>query len=99
VLGLELRVEGTRLRFLHGGDLLPDADELIAKLGAMVDDLSTRHRADAERTTDLERRLATEAQRATTEAQRATTEAQRADTLEKQLAAVREENERLKSRR
>jgi septal ring factor EnvC (AmiA/AmiB activator) len=83
-----VRVEGTKLRFLHGEVPLPDADELVAKLSAMVDDLSTRHRREAELATqqiaDLERRLATEVRRA--------------DSLEKQLAAVREENERLKRR-
>jgi Uma2 family endonuclease len=88
VLGLDLRVEGARLRFLYGEAPLPDAHELVAKLGAMVDDLSTRHRADAEQATqqiaDLERRLAAEAQRA--------------EDLAKQLAAVREENDRLKRR-
>jgi hypothetical protein len=93
VLGLDLRVEGTRLRFLHGEVPLPDAHELVAKLGAMVEDLSTRHRAEAEQATqqiaDLERRLATEVRRAADEARRA-------DSLEKQLAAAREENERLK---
>jgi Uma2 family endonuclease len=37
VLGLDLALEGTRLRFYSGNALLPDADEMITKLGAMLD--------------------------------------------------------------
>lgn len=57
VLGLDLAVEGVRLRFYHGGEPLPEAEELIAKLGHMVEDLTARHRAEAERAAALEREL------------------------------------------
>ena len=67
VLGLDLAVEGSRLRFFRGAEPLPDADELITKLGEMVDDLSARRRADAERA-DLEARRAAELQRQLAEA-------------------------------
>ncbi len=54
VLGLELGVEDGRLRFFSGTASLPDAEELISKLGNMVDSLSTReailaHELEAER--------------------------------------------------
>jgi hypothetical protein len=96
VLGLDLEFEGDRVRFVRAEHPLPDTGGLIAKLGAMVDDLSTRRRAEAERTSDLERRAADLERCLATEAQRATTEAQRASELEKQLGAAREEIERLK---
>ncbi len=36
VLGLDLALDGTRLRFFAGTALLEDADEMIARLGSML---------------------------------------------------------------
>jgi hypothetical protein len=72
VLGLELRIEGTKLRFFHGAAAVPDANEMIRSLEKMVDDVELRiaaaeehaHLADeraeeeARLRADAERRLA-----------------------------------------
>ncbi len=42
VLGLELAVEGSKLRFFSGTAKLEEADELIARLGVMLDDVLAR---------------------------------------------------------
>jgi hypothetical protein len=42
VLGLDLRLEGTRLRFFSGTAAIPDASELIHSLEKMVDDVELR---------------------------------------------------------
>jgi len=42
VLGLDLRIEGTRLRFFSGTAAIPDASELIHSLEKMVDDVELR---------------------------------------------------------
>lgn len=58
VLGLALAVQGKRLRFLHGADVLPDAEELIEALGRRVEDLAARRRGDADRADAEARRRA-----------------------------------------
>lgn len=58
VLGLELAVEGEKLRFLYGQAAILEADELIAKLGTMLDEVIA-HQQDAEaRAAELEQKLA-----------------------------------------
>ncbi|MBI4701121.1 MAG: Uma2 family endonuclease [Deltaproteobacteria bacterium] len=57
-LGLELALEGDRLRFYHGLAALPDADELIARLDAGVAAAKERAESEAQRAEDAERRLA-----------------------------------------
>jgi Uma2 family endonuclease len=57
VLGLDLVIEGSTLRFLYGMAPVPEAEELVAKLESMVADLLAR----AE---DAEKRAAAEAERA-----------------------------------
>ena len=58
VLGLELAVVGQRLRFFVNGSLVPDAEELVARLQSIADERLTalddaeRQRADAERQRD-----------------------------------------------
>jgi hypothetical protein len=42
VLGLGLSMEGGRIRFFSGSAPLPEAEELIARLGKMVDDIVLR---------------------------------------------------------
>jgi Uma2 family endonuclease len=85
VLGLELRVEGERLRFLVADAELPAADELIANLEGFVD--------------DLESRLVAAEERATEEAHRATEEARRAEAAEARLREALAELEQLKRER
>lgn len=85
VLGLDLAIEGNRLRLFHGTAALDEADDLIGRLGSMVDGLlAKREEAEA---------------RAMAEAARATAEAARADEAEKRLADALAEIERLKRER
>jgi Uma2 family endonuclease len=68
VLGLDLRIEGNRLRFYHAAMALPDSNELIRSLERMVDDVEARLRAAEERAAE-EARLREEAERKLAEAQ------------------------------
>jgi Uma2 family endonuclease len=81
VLGLDLTVEGSKLRFFYGMAPVPEAEELVAKLQTMVDGLHARAE-EAE-------------QRAAIEAERAEAAATRADELERRLVKTREETLRL----
>jgi hypothetical protein len=63
VLGLELQLEGERLRFYHGRAPLPEADELISTLERMVEGVEQRR-------TELEQQLAEEARLRAEETQR-----------------------------
>jgi Uma2 family endonuclease len=92
VLGLDLMVEGSKLRFFHGTAALPEADELITKLGSMLNDVIASKEA-------AEQRADAEAKRADAEAKRADAEAKRAATLERQLAEALAESDRRKRRR
>jgi len=62
VLGLDLVVEGAKLRFFHGTAPLEEADELIGRLGSMVDELIAK-KEDAERLLEDERAAKEEALR------------------------------------
>jgi len=56
VLGLDLGIEGDRLRFYYGTAALPETEELVAKLETMVDDLvERRHNERKERELERER--------------------------------------------
>lgn len=82
VLGLDLVLDGDRLRFFAGNALLEDADERISRLGAMLDKVLARE-------DDLAARLA--------EAQQLREDEQlRREDAERQLAEARAEIERLK---
>jgi hypothetical protein len=66
VLGLDLTIEGSKLRFFYGMAPVPEAEELVAKLQTMVDGLHARaeeaeQRAaiETERADELERQLVT----------------------------------------
>jgi len=78
VLGLDLMVEGSKLRFLYGMAEVPEAEELVGKLQSKVDDLLAR----AE---EAEKRAAAKAERAAAEAERAAAEAERASALQQKL--------------
>ncbi len=82
VLGLDLALEGSRLRFFAGNAALDDADEMIARLGAMLDEVMAGQ-------DDLAGKLAEE-QRLREEEQRLREDA------EEQLAKALAEIERLK---
>jgi Uma2 family endonuclease len=58
VLGLDLTLEGTRLRFLLGMAPIPEHEELIAKLGAMLDDALVKKQAVEETAASLQQELA-----------------------------------------
>lgn len=110
VLGLDLMIQGGRIRFFCGTAMLPEADELIARLGGMVNEAATL-REDAERHADREARRAEreaaradeatqraqESQaRAEEEARRAEAVAERADLAERRLAEALSELHKLK---
>lgn len=82
VLGLDMVLEGDRLRFLHGNDVVLEAEELITRLGVALNEALVS-KEDAER-------------RAQAEAERAQAEAERASLLEKELAEARAELDRLR---
>lgn len=74
VLGLEVALEGDRLRFFHGLAPLPETTELLARLGSMVGDLESRIE-EAERLLDEERRRAEDEKQRAQEAERRLAEA------------------------
>jgi Uma2 family endonuclease len=99
VLGLELAVEGERLRFFAGTAPLLDANERIAKLGLTLDEVLARQK-EAERRANAEAaRADAEAAYASAETARADAEAARADAMAQQLAEALAEIERLKQGR
>jgi Uma2 family endonuclease len=99
VLGLDLRVEGTRLRFYHASAPIPDANELIQSLQRMVDDVEQRMTAAEERAAEEAQLRAEEAQlRAEAEQKLAETERRLAD-VERRLAEASAEVERLRAGR
>jgi len=99
ILGLELAVEGERLRFYTGTAAVLDANERIAKLGLTLDEVVAR-KEDAERRARDEavRAAEAEAERDTAVSGRAI-EAARADAAELKLAEALAEIERLKQGR
>jgi hypothetical protein len=56
VLGLDIVLEGDRLRFFHGTAPLHEADDLIRKLDQMVDDLLRKREAAEQRADAAEKR-------------------------------------------
>lgn len=57
LLDLELVLDGDRLRFFHGSAPLLDAQELVSRLSAMVDDSVRRAEEEAQRAERLAARL------------------------------------------
>jgi Uma2 family endonuclease len=76
VLGLDLALEGGRVRFYYGSAPLLDAAELLGRLEAMMDDLTT-HKEAAERDKEEAERGKEEAERGKEEAERGKEEAER----------------------
>lgn len=60
VLGLDLTIEGTKLRFFSGNAPLEDADERIARLGSMINEVIAHKEEALLRNEDLEGQLARE---------------------------------------
>ncbi|MCU0693330.1 MAG: Uma2 family endonuclease [Polyangiaceae bacterium] len=103
VLGLDLAMEGDRIRFYFGTAPLPEAEELVAKLETMVDDLVrrreeeqhdlARERRERERAEQERERAEQERERAEQERERAEQERQaaqrRVEELEAELATLR----------
>jgi hypothetical protein len=89
VLGLDLALDGPRLRFYAGNAPLADADEMVARLGSMLDDLIARQE-------DLTAKLA-EAEQGREEAEQEREEAeQEREEARRLLAEALAEIERLK---
>jgi Uma2 family endonuclease len=81
VLGLDLAMADGRVRFFHGSAPLPEAEELIVRLGVMVDDIVRREQATLEQ-------LEAETRRADDAAARADDAAARAERLGARLRAL-----------
>ncbi len=63
VLGLELQLQGERLRFYLGRAPLPEAEEMIVTLEQMVEEAEEHRAEEARLRADLEQQLAEEARR------------------------------------
>jgi hypothetical protein len=99
VLGLDLVIEDSRLRFYAGNAPLLETDELITRLNAMMDQVVVK-RFEAEGQAEDERRRADqERAQAEDERRRADAEKRRADDAEEQLAKALIEIKRLQERR
>jgi Uma2 family endonuclease len=92
VLGLDLALDGEKLRFYHGLAPLPESVELIARLGSMLNDVEARME-EAERRADEAERLAEES------ARHAEENARRAQESEARLSEALAEIARLKRER
>jgi Uma2 family endonuclease len=112
ILGLDLALDGARLRFFFGTAPLPDADELVDRATSMVDAIvekkeqaerraeeeARRAEEEARRAEEEARRAEEEARRAEEEARRAEEEARRAEELARNLAEAMAELERLRGK-
>jgi Uma2 family endonuclease len=99
VLGLDLALEGTRLRFFSGTAPLPDAEELVERLESMVQGLVAT-REEAVTLLEQEReRAEQERERAEQERERAEQEHERAEAAERRVAELEAELQRLMAQR
>jgi Uma2 family endonuclease len=97
VLGLELRVEGERLRFYAGTAAVLDASERIEKLALTLDDVVARKEEAERRAREETERADAEAERANAEAEQRRIESARADAAEQKLAEALAEIARLRA--
>ncbi|MDX2088816.1 MAG: Uma2 family endonuclease [Kofleriaceae bacterium] len=97
VLGLDVQVEGNRLRFLAGSAVLLETDELVVRLEGLLLETMLRAEEEARRAAEHAQRATLEARRAEEEARRAEEEARRADRAEAELERLRAEMERLRA--
>lgn len=89
VLGLDLALEGERVRFYHGSAKLLEPEEIAAQLEDRLNDEQVQRREAEERAASAEERAASAEERAAAEA------ASRAN-LETEMARLRDELERLR---
>ena len=89
VLGLELSLEGERLRLYSGTAAVPELEELAARGERLLTDAIARVEEAEQRAEREARRAEQESQRAEQEARRAEQEAERADRAERELAVLR----------
>jgi Uma2 family endonuclease len=99
VLGLELGLEGDKLRFFDGFAPLQETSELLSRLGSMVGDLEARIEESERQIEEEKQRAEEEKQRAEEEKQRAEEEKQRAEEAERKLAEALAKIERLERER
>jgi Uma2 family endonuclease len=85
VLGLDLAIELGRVRFFAGSAPLPYSEELIARLDAMVDSLSTKEQALARELEAMTEKAEQEKAKAEQEKAKAEQEKARADRLAARL--------------
>jgi Uma2 family endonuclease len=83
VLGLDLGVEGGRLRFYAANAPILETSEWVTRLAGMLDDVQRRAEDEARRAEDEAQRAEDEARRAAEEAQRAAEQAERAEAAER----------------
>jgi Uma2 family endonuclease len=88
VLGLQLRIEGERLRFYASDQALPGADDLIETLEGFSEDLSRRLAAAEQRAEEEARRVAAAERRAEEEARRVAAAERRAEEETRRVAAA-----------
>jgi Uma2 family endonuclease len=96
VLGLDVQVDEDRLRFYAGTALLPESDELIARVQEMSDRAQRRAEEESRRAEEAIRRAEEEVQRREEAIRRAEEETRRREEAEQEVARLRAELERLK---
>lgn len=89
VLGLDLALLGNKLRFLVGDAAVPNADELVTRLGATLDEVLTTKNEAEERVRQLESEIEEEQKRREEEQKRR-------EEAERRLVELQVELERLK---
>jgi Uma2 family endonuclease len=95
VLGLDLALDGSRLRFFAGNAPLEDADEMVARLGSMLDEVIAGQEEAERLAEELAGRLEEERRLREEERRLREEERHRREDVEQQLAAARAEIERL----
>ena len=96
VLGLDLRVEGERLRFLRDGAPLLEADEMIAMLEQRARESEVQRAREAQARVELEQQLDEQRRLRAEEARLRAKEARRREESERQLAEALAELARLR---
>lgn len=98
VLGLELQLEGGKLRFWAGNALLLESGEMIDRLKEMLDGVQRRADEEIRHLTEEVRRREEEVRQRDEEARRLAEEVRRREEAERRLAELQRELERLKAR-
>lgn len=96
VLGLDLALDGERLRFFAGNAPLEDADEMIARLGTMLDKVIAGEEETARLAEELAAKVAQELRLREEEQKKREEEQKKREQAERALAEALAEIERLK---